>query len=191
MNETSKTLPLLERAGLIKRMTGIGIDIGCGNDPIKVPGSIVTPWDMIRGDGDAFTLPGIPDEHFDWIFSSHCLEDSKDVPAAIARWSWVLKHQGLMVILVPSYKLYEHHVWPSKGNGAHRASFDLFDDERPTDHPHYTLKDMIRIGGYVDLHLEDASIQHTGYDFRRINDKGFDQTRHGALAQCMFVYYKP
>jgi SAM-dependent methyltransferase len=190
MNETSKTIPLLKRSGLLDRMTGLGIDIGSGYDAIKVPGSIVTPWDRLLGHGDAFTLPGVPDDHFDWVFSSHCLEDSTDVPAALGRWSQVLKPGGLMIILVPSYKLYEHYVWPSKGNSAHRASFDLFDDWVHDDHPHYTLSDMIRIGELANLKLEGASVQCEGYDFSRINDKTFDQTRHGALAQCMFVFVK-
>lgn len=190
MNETSKTMPLLDRLGYLRRMTGIGIDIGSGHDPIKVPESIVTAWDKILGHGDAFKLPGIPNDHFDWVFSSHCLEDSDDVPAAIERWAQVLKPGGLMIILVPSYKLYEHCVWPSRGNSAHRASFDLFHHDGQITHSHFTLADMIQIGEMANLELEDASIQCSGYDFKRINDHTFDQTLHGALAQCMFVFIK-
>lgn len=191
MDEATKTLPILKRTGLLGRLTGRGLDIGCGNDPIKVPGAIVDPWDKILGHGDAFTLPGVENESYDWIFSSHCLEDSTDVPAAIQRWAQVLKRGGTMIITVPSYFLYEHREWPSRGNGAHRASFDLFDCPEEIKHPHYTLADMVRIGFGYGLMLIDASVQSDEYDFRRVNEKSFDQTRHGALAQCMFVFNKP
>jgi SAM-dependent methyltransferase len=191
MDEASKTLPILVRTGLIHKLTGRGLDIGCGHDPIKVPGATVDPWDKILGHGDAFTLPGVENETYDFIFSSHCLEDSDDVPAAIQRWSQVLKRGGYMVITVPSYFLYEHLQWPSKGNGAHRASFDLFNYSEDIDHPHYELSDMVRIGFGYGLMLIDASIQCDGYDFTHIYNKSFDQTRHGALAQCMFVFIKP
>ena len=95
-----------------------------------------------------------------------------------------------MIITVPSFTLYEHRQWPSRGNGAHRVSFDLCDIPEDVDHPHYTLADMIRIGAVHGLVIDDASIQSDGYDFRRINEKSFDQTRHGALAQCRFVFVK-
>lgn len=190
MDEASKTLPVMQRMGLLQRLTGRGLDIGCGHDPIKVPGAIVDPWDKILGHGDAFMLPDLPDQCYDWIFSSHCLEDSDDVLGALRRWSEVLKTGGLMIITVPSFFLYEHRVWPSKGNGAHRASFDLFDFPQDVDHPHYTLADMIRMGLCCDLQLVDASIQSEGYNFLRVYDRHFDQTRSGALAQCMFVFIK-
>ena len=77
MNESSKTRAVwgsLERAVL----TGRGIDIGCGPDP-------VTP--DVRGfdtaDGDANDITRYVHEQFDFVYSSHCLEHMRDPRAAL------------------------------------------------------------------------------------------------------------
>ena len=102
-HETSKARPRRLREGTFDRyLTGRGIDIGCGDDPI-------TPdclrWD--RPQGDAATLPGLEAESFDWVYSSHCLEDLPDPDAALRCWWEILKPGGCLVTCSCSYHVHE------------------------------------------------------------------------------------
>ena len=94
--ETSKAHARRLRDGTFDRyLTGRGLDIGCGDDPI-------TPdclrWDLPQG--DAATLPGLEAESFDWVYSSHCLEDLPDPEGALRRWWEVLKPGGCLLLVV-------------------------------------------------------------------------------------------
>jgi SAM-dependent methyltransferase len=99
---------------------GRGIDIGCGEDP-------VTPdcvrWDLPQG--DAQELAGVTLETFDWVYSSHCLEDLRDPARAITRWWEVLRPGGSLLVVVPDEDLYEQGIWPSRFNGDHQWSFTI------------------------------------------------------------------
>ncbi len=69
-DETAKSAPRREREGFYKKyLTGRGIDIGHGGNPI-------TPdcdgWEIDRG--DATKLADIPNNVHDWVYSSHLLE---------------------------------------------------------------------------------------------------------------------
>lgn len=118
-SETSKARARRLRSGYFHRyLCGKGIDIGCGDDPI-------TPdclhWDLAQG--DAATLPGLKPAEFDWVYSSHCLEDLPDPAAALARWWEVLKPGGYLLVAVPDEDLYEQGGWPSRFNAGHRWTF--------------------------------------------------------------------
>jgi hypothetical protein len=83
MNETSKTRSVwgpLEQLVL----SGKGIDIGCGFDPV-LPG--VRRFDV--GDGDANEITKYIHEQFDYVYSSHCLEHMHDPKKALLYW-WKL-----------------------------------------------------------------------------------------------------
>lgn len=78
MRETSKCYPLRQARGDFQNyLRGQGIDIGCGDDCLRVESGSVRPWDL--SDGDAQLLPGVPEEAFDFVYSSHIrwmLEDA-------------------------------------------------------------------------------------------------------------------
>lgn len=119
--ETSKAYRRRVRDGYFERiLVGKGIDIGCGDDPI-------TPdcrhWD--RAQGDASLLAGIPSASFDWVYSSHCLEDLPDPGRALARWWEVLRPGGALLVVVPDEDLYEQGQWPSRFNAGHRWTFTI------------------------------------------------------------------
>jgi SAM-dependent methyltransferase len=119
--ETSKAHARRLREGYFQTVfVGRGIDIGCGDDP-------ATPdcmqWD--REQGDAQTLPGVPAESFDWVYSSHCLEDLHDPWRAILRWWEVLNPSGRLLVVVPDEDLYEQGQWPSRFNPGHRWTFSI------------------------------------------------------------------
>jgi SAM-dependent methyltransferase len=99
---------------------GQGIDIGCGDDPVT-PGCV--HWD--RAQGDAQELVGLAPAQFDWVYSSHCLEDLGDPWCAVARWWEVLRPGGRLLIVVPDEDLYEQGFWPSRFNGDHRWTFTI------------------------------------------------------------------
>jgi SAM-dependent methyltransferase len=123
-NETGKAYTRRLREGYFDTIfVGSGIDIGCGNDP-------VTPdclhWD--KEQGDAQTLSGLSPASFDWVYSSHCLEDLRNPPAALLRWWEVLKPGGKMLVVVPDEDLYEQGQWPSRYNNDHRWTFTIHKD---------------------------------------------------------------
>lgn len=119
--ETSKAYHRRLRDGYFERwLVGRGIDVGCGDDA-------VTPdcvrWDLPQG--DAQELPGVPAASFDWLYSSHCLEDLPSPWRALHRWWEVLKPGGRLLLAVPDEDLYEQGVWPSRFNAGHRWSFTI------------------------------------------------------------------
>lgn len=121
MHEASKTLKLLtddERSLL----HGIGIDIGCGDDPVCPDAQ---PFDLAHGDANRVTDYGPPLGAFDYVFSSHCLEHMRDPGAALADWWRLVKPGGVMIIVVPDEDLYEQGYWPSVFNPDHKHTFSI------------------------------------------------------------------
>lgn len=102
-------------------LVGVGIDIGCGDDPLQVPGCI----HFDRKDGDANRLNELhPHGSFDYIHSSHSLEHM-DTPDVFWQWCRLLKPGGHAVVTVPSWELYEGMTWPSRFNGDHKSTWSL------------------------------------------------------------------
>jgi ubiquinone/menaquinone biosynthesis C-methylase UbiE len=125
MRETSKCYPLRQaREDFQNYLRGQGIDIGCGEDCLRVESGSVRPWDL--SDGDAQLLPRVPDEAFDFVYSSHCLEHLRNVEEALGNWVRILKPGGWLYLVVPDYCLYEKMVWPSRFNPDHKQTFSFF-----------------------------------------------------------------
>src|SRR5207247_719817 len=55
-----------------KYLVGKGIDIGGGYDCLETPHGTVVNWDVTEG--DAKDMSNVPDNEFDFVYSSHCLE---------------------------------------------------------------------------------------------------------------------
>lgn len=189
MNEQSKSHVSRMRHDEYKFLVGDVLDIGCGNDPIKLPLAAVRGWDI--KDGDAQYLNGLKDKSFDAVVSSHCLEHMQDVEIALSNWARVLRDGGYMIVYVPSYLFYERRQWPSRYNPDHKAAFDLVDPPaKPGNVPFYALPQMLAIGRGCGLELMDARLELDNYDFRRTWDEGSDQTLGAAMAQVAFVFRK-
>lgn len=101
-------------------ITGSGIDIGCGPDPITPE---VRTFD--RQEGDANQISQYVREQFDFVFSSHCLEHMNDPRQAVLEWWKLVKPGGHLYFLVPDEDLYEQGVFPSRFNAGHRATFTV------------------------------------------------------------------
>lgn len=135
MFETSKatTRRLHDSRFATQYFVGSGLDIGSGNDPLSqyqefypLTGAIFS-WDLPQG--DAQFVATVPDETFDFVHSSHCLEHMKDPKIALHHWLRILKPAGYLICVVPDEDLYEQGYWPSRFNPDHKHTFTLFKKE--------------------------------------------------------------
>lgn len=113
-SETSKV-----RHKVIKYCEGYGCDIGFGGDKIKKENCVGI--DMARpyaktGDEsvDIACWVGkepIPvlDNTFDYVYSSHLIEDFGDTAAILKEFVRVLKHRGNLILVFPDQHKYEQH----------------------------------------------------------------------------------
>jgi SAM-dependent methyltransferase len=126
--ETSKARARREREGFFQLyVQGRGLDIGYGGDPV-VPGC--TGYDAVHG--DAQYLKGIPDEAFDFVYSSHTIEHMVDPKVALQNWWRVLKKGGYLIVYLPHRELYEKkRTLPSRWNEDHKHFFLLDRDDPP------------------------------------------------------------
>lgn len=131
MNECSKaTVRRLHSPGFATHyFVGDGIDVGSGSDPLT---RSMPFFPMIRSvklfdtpDGDAQILSAIPDDHYDFLHSSHCLEHLRDHFEGLRHWIRVVRPGGYLVVLVPDEDLYEQGVWPSTFNRDHKHTFTI------------------------------------------------------------------
>lgn len=128
--EASKAHYRRSREGFFQKYCqGEGLDIGCGNDPIATGGG-VCGWDFPNG--DAQFLLTVPDESFDFVHSSHCIEHVEDVRISLQNWFRVLKIGGYLLLYLPHRDLYEkRRSLPSRFNPDHKHMFLIGRREEP------------------------------------------------------------
>ena len=129
MRECSKSITrrLADHNFQRRYFVGKGVDIGGKPDPLSLYTHVfdhmteVRVWD--KEDGDAQYMNGVPDEHFDFVHSSHCLEHLVDPLVGLKNWLRVTRPGGYIVVTVPDEDLYEQGVFPSTFNGDHKWTF--------------------------------------------------------------------
>jgi SAM-dependent methyltransferase len=159
MDETSKTKKLwgdLERSIL----TGKGIDIGCGPDPLT---SDVCGFDKEAGDANEITK--YVREEFDFVFSSHCLEHMKDPREAIQEWWKLVRPGGHLFFIVPDEDLYEQGVFPSRFNLDHKATFTI-SKTKSWSPVSINVLDLVKC--LPGAQLVNVALQDVGYDRKRL-----------------------
>ncbi len=126
--ESTKARPRRIREGFFQQYcVGQGLDIGYGGDLLT---KNCRGWDL--EDGDAQYLDGLPDDQFDFVYSSHTLEHMSDVTVALRHWWRVLKPGGHLLIYLPHRDLYEKRkTLPSRWNLDHNCFFLPGEDETP------------------------------------------------------------
>lgn len=126
--ETTKAFPRRRREGFFdKYCIGIGLDVGFGGDPI-IKGVEGFDWEH----GDAQYLKELPDNSFDFVYSSHTLEHITDPAEAVYNWFRVLKRNGYLILYIPHRDLYEKKkTLPSRFNENHKHFFLIDRDEAP------------------------------------------------------------
>ena len=101
-------------------LSGNGIDIGCGTDPVTPSARC---FDL--SDGDANRITEYVTEQFDFVFSSHCLEHMLNPKNALLEWYQLVKPGGFLFFIVPDEDLYEQGVFPSRFNSDHKSTFTI------------------------------------------------------------------
>lgn len=113
MSETS-----IARNTLLPFCNGFGIDIGFGGDAItddSITFDLPNPYRKDSGKqilrGDCRNVNFICDEVFDYIYSSHLLEDFtyKELKDVIKEWRRILKTEGLLVTNCPDQQIFLSH----------------------------------------------------------------------------------
>jgi len=125
---------------LAELCTGVGLDVGCNEQK-------VTP-NCIGVDIDPSVSPDViadmaqlcwPDNHFDFVVSSHVLEHAYDVPNTLSEWRRVVKPGGVVGIVVP----HGEHVCSETLGDANCGHRHLF--------THKTLALFLQHVGFVDV----------------------------------------
>jgi SAM-dependent methyltransferase len=113
-----------------KYCVGKGIDIGCFDDPLLPD---IERWDLrIDPNMDAQYMRDVPDESYDFVYSSHCLEDLPNPSKGLFNWWRILKPGGYLTVMVPHRDLFERRITlPSPGNSDHKWYFLMDHDEPP------------------------------------------------------------
>lgn len=188
MQETSKCRAMREKRGDFDvYLTGSGIDIGCGDDILKITKGTVRGWDV--KDGDANKMNGVEDNSLDFVYSSHCLEHMVNVPDALKNWVRILKPGGTLYTVVPDFCLYEKFTWPSKFNSDHKASFSLdwFRDKIGRPNHYHITNDIEPIINGLGTAIIERRLEDNGFNY----NAGYrDQTLGSALSQICFVVRK-
>ena len=115
------------RHRLIKYCKGQGLDLGCGWSKIRIDAIGV---DLYNPDAelkmDARLLDDFPDNHFDYIFSSHFLEEIENTEATLREWLRVVKKGGNIVLYQADKNTYYPFGDP-RCNKAHKHHFSKED----------------------------------------------------------------
>jgi SAM-dependent methyltransferase len=89
---------------------GVGLDIGYGQSSWKFPGAIGI--DIL--DSVVYNAHVIPNEKYDYIFSSHCLEHLERWIDALDCWTDHLKIGGVLFLYLPDYSQEYWRPWNNK-----------------------------------------------------------------------------
>lgn len=120
MEETRKNYGRRANEGFFQKYCqGKGIDIGSGSCPLQVLG--IDTYDLPN---DAKFMQEVKNEAYDFVYSSHCLEDIDEPDVAIQNWWRILKTGGYLILSVPHRDLFERkRSLPSHGNKNHKHFF--------------------------------------------------------------------
>ena len=133
------------RHRLIKYCKGQGLDLGCGRSQIRVDAigiDLYYPEADLKM--DARLLPEFPGNHFDYVFSSHLLEEIEDTEAILREWLRILKPTGNIVLYQADINTY-YQLGDPRCNRSHKHHFSK-----------ETLSEVFKkIGGVKLIHAKD------------------------------------
>ena len=158
--------------------SGKGLDIGAGHDGISKHGFDVYEWDL--KDGDAQILQTVPDNTYDFVHSSHCLEHMRDPRIALGNWIRVCKNSGYITIVIPDEELYERNNWPSKFNLDHKWSFRIY-TSKILHKNHINVVDMMK---WFEFKVEPIQLIRIEEGFNPKLPRDVDQTANVAGPEC-------
>ena len=124
MNEVMPTARE-EFNAVIQFCKGLGVDIGCGTN--RLDPSVLTIDVYPHKDADMVmnskVLP-FRDNVFDFVFSSHCLEDFEpsEIKAVLTEWLRCVKIGGRLVLLLPDMEGGRYPKVEDGGNPSHKVN---------------------------------------------------------------------
>jgi ADP-heptose:LPS heptosyltransferase/predicted SAM-dependent methyltransferase len=165
-NESAKV-----RFDILPYVRGLGLDLGCG--PFKVyphaVGIDAQAYNTATGPnfcGDVTDLKMFADEAFDFVYSSHALEDQVDYVSVLRCWWRKVKVGGYLILYLPHRDFYPNIGQPG-ANPDHKHDFV------PAD----IIAAMREIGGGWDLEVCEERNGGTEYSFLQV----FRKTEHGLV----------
>jgi len=177
MKELSKSIPRrLRDPNFMRRyFVGQGVDIGGKPDPLSLYHELfplmgnVKVWDW--EDGDAQFMASVPDNSFDFVNSSHCLEHLQNPLEGLRNWLRILKPGGYLIALVPDEDLYEQGIWPSTNNKDHKHTFTILKSHSWSERSISLLGLFAELG--PDVRCEKIELQNASF---RYELPRYDQT---------------
>lgn len=172
-----------------KYFTGVGVDIGCGDDPldIKIFKNIqnLIQYDVTNNiNHDANKCDDLNNNDFDFVYSSHCLEHMIDPYVAFKNWIRICKPFGYLIVAVPHELFYEKYQWPSKFNIDHKTSWS-FEIESNLPKSINIINFLSKFSNDINIIKCESIIKY--FDFNRFQE---DQTNENAICQIEFIVQK-
>ena len=152
-NETSTI-----RIRVVKFCTGIGLDLGCGGEKI-VPSAIgidVRPGAANLPPMDFSDLRIFSSNVFNYVYSSHALEDVYYKETVLREWWRVLKPNGHLVLVWPDWEAYARDE--THRNTEHQKPFE------PKD-----IKRILARGFHGEIVMEDKAERSTIMVIRKLS----------------------
>lgn len=177
MRELTKSIPrrLTDSRFIRTYFVGEGIDIGGAPDPLSLYSEFfplmksLKVWDLL--DGDAQFMADVPENSYDFVHSSHCLEHLRDPLEGLQNWFRITKPGGHLVVTVPEEDLYEQGMFPSTFNLDHKWTFTLHKDFSWSPKSMNVLLLLTTLGPSADIRAVSVEDRLYRYDLPR-----YDQT---------------
>ena len=169
------------RPRLLKYCHGQGLDLGCGTYKIK-PDAIGIDLENPNADMnmDARILKAYPDKHFDYVFSSHLLEEIPNTEATIKEWLRVVKDNGYIVL----YQVDHEYYFPIGDERCNRRHVHHFSWE--------SLWDVFRkIGGSSLIHQQRYGKAYDEWSFEMVVQKSEDLVKDDLVDTDMISILVP
>lgn len=133
-----------------KVCVGGGLDIGCGREDWKLPGSFgIDP--KISDKYDAYNLPERPiTKQWDYIFSSHCLEHLPDYVKALRYWTDMICSGGTLFLYLPHYECKHWRPHIKMNSATHLHQF----------YP-CQMQEILTELGYKDVFVSDCDLAYS------------------------------
>ena len=116
------------RYRILEYTHGIGLDLGCGHEKINPATAIgidaggnAANINIDLSKPDALKI--FSDEYFDYVFSSHLLEDFYDTETALREWWRVIKPGGHLILYLPHKYFYPDFKDDPGVNPNHKHNF--------------------------------------------------------------------
>lgn len=161
-----------------KFIKGRGIDLGCSDDKLTEDTIGFDRRPVVCPDvcGDAGKpMDFYEDGNFDYVYSSHLLENFADPVPVILEWWRLVKWGGYLILLLPHRDVYEQkRGLPSTGNVGHKKFFLPFISEPPDTLSVYDLITENLDNAHI-VYVQECSAPHPEREFsiEAVIQKGF------------------